>query len=125
MVGTSRILAFGSLHRRAWRGWILCGGGSSRAGSKGGAGVGDGERRATSGVIGLFTSICGSNLGLVSGSAMAVDSSQNDGLFIDGKSWECVYRKISAPSLFQCEPTPAWVSSGAIPAVLNRLNRVL
>ena len=100
-------------------------GGSSRAGSKVGAAVGDGDGRATSGVIGLFTSICGSNLGLVSGSAMAVDSSQNDGLFIDGKSWECVYRKISAPSLFQCEPTPAWVSSGAIPAVLNRLDRVL
>jgi hypothetical protein len=32
---------------------------------------------------------------------MAMDPSQNDGLFIDGKSWECVYRKISSPSLFQ------------------------
>ena len=51
--------------------------------------------------MGLFTSICGSNLGLVSGSAMAMDSSQNDGLFIDGKNWECVYRKIIARNLFQ------------------------
>jgi len=35
--------------------------------------------------MGLFTSICGSNLGLVSGSAMAMDSSQNNGLFIDAR----------------------------------------
>ena len=35
--------------------------------------------------MGLFTPICGSNLGLVSGSAMAMDSSQNNGLFIDAR----------------------------------------
>src|SRR5207237_1051974 len=47
--------------------------------------VGDGDGCPTSGVMGLFTSICGSNLGLVSGSAMAMDSSQNNGLFIDAR----------------------------------------